>query len=132
MVATATASYVYIAPLYTVKRSIRPLVTVISIPKGSFAEPVGFNVTNLLTGAYHYRFNFTVAIGVNNTVEWVNNDTVEHTVSAFIVPRGVVPFNSGLIPSGKTFSVTFTVPGIYKYTCIWHPWLAGQITVKAV
>ena len=87
-------------------------------------------MTNLLTGAYHYRFNFTVAIRVNNTVQWVNDDTVDHTVSAFIVPQGVTGFSSGLIPSGKTYSVTLAVPGIYKYTCNWHPWLAGQIMVK--
>jgi plastocyanin len=105
--------------------------TVVSIGKGAAVEPSGFNVTQLLTGAFHYRYNFTVVIGVNNTVTWLNNDAVAHTVSSFVVPDGAKSFNSDLILPQGTFTVTLTVPGVYKYTCIWHPWLAGQITVKS-
>ena len=85
----------------------------------------------LIAGGYHYPFNFTVVIGSNNTVEWVNNDQVEHNVSSFLVPSGATSFNSDLIQPKSDYSVTLTVPGVYKYTCIWHPWLAGEITVKA-
>jgi hypothetical protein len=102
----------------------------ISIPPYSGRAPVGFNVTDLLTGRYRYRWNFTVVVGINNTVSWINNDTIEHTVSAFSVPSGAEPFNSALIAPGESFTVTLSVPGVYKYTCMWHPWLAGEITVK--
>ena len=105
--------------------------TVITIPAGSFNQPPGFNTTVLIAGGYHYPFNFTVVIGSNNTVEWVNNDQVEHNVSSFLVPSGATSFNSDLIQPKSDYSVTLTVPGVYKYTCIWHPWLAGEITVKA-
>jgi hypothetical protein len=106
--------------------------TLISIPPGSGIEPSGgFNTTTLVTGTYQFPFNFTVVLGSNNTVEWVNNDTVEHTVSSFLVPSGASPFNSDFIQPKGNFTVDLTVPGVYKYTCIWHPWLAGEITVKA-
>ncbi len=124
-VTTALATYTYLH-----RNNSSTLVTVISIPKGSLIEPVGFSARSFQAGTYRYPFNFTVILGVNNTLEWVNNDSVAHTVTAFIVPPGASAFNSGLIPPGKMFSATLTVPGIYKYTCAWHNWLAGQITVK--
>jgi hypothetical protein len=127
IVVSATAGYVYIASPPPAKT----LMTVIRIPKGaSSVEPSGFNFTFLTSPKFQYPVNLTVTIGVNNTVEWVNDDSVAHTVSAFIAPQGASVFNSGLIEPGKTFSATLTVPGVYKYTCLWHQWLAGQITVK--
>ncbi len=129
MVAVVVTGY-FFAPSFILKNSNRPSVTVVSIPKGSSIHPLGFNLTQLLTNTYRFPFNFTVIIGVNNTVEWVNNDVVEHTVTAFIGPPGASMFNSGLILPGKSYSVTLTIPGIYKYTCAWHQWLAGQINVK--
>lgn len=105
--------------------------TMVRIPEGSDKAPSAFNVTSLLKGTYSYPVNITVVIGVNNTVQWRNDDDVAHTVSSFIVPKGAQAFNSNLIEPGGTFSVSFAVPGLYRYTCIWHPWVAGQITVKA-
>jgi plastocyanin len=105
--------------------------TVITIPQGSFNPPPGFNTTALLANTYHYPFNFTVVVGFNNTIEWVNDDQVEHNVSSFLVPPGAATFDSDLIQPHANYSVTLTAPGVYKYTCIWHPWLAGEITVKA-
>ena len=103
----------------------------IEIPPHSGVAPPGFDVTSLLTGTFRYIFNFTVVLGVNNTIRWFNNDTVDHTVSAFIAPDGAQQFNSGLILPGGTFSVVLTVPGEYRYTCIWHPYLTGEIRVMA-
>jgi hypothetical protein len=103
--------------------------TVVIIPQGARIAPPQFNVTELLTNKYAYPFNFTVVLGVNNTVEWLNHDITEHTVSSFVVPTGAQTWSSGLIQPNGTFTQTLTVPGIYKYTCIWHPWLAGEIRV---
>jgi ABC-type antimicrobial peptide transport system permease subunit len=138
VVATIATSYVYLGPLFqansSVKPSANPSVTVLNIPRGSSAVPNGFNVSYFqeffLTGMYPFPVNIVVTIGVNNTIEWVNQDTVGHTVTALVAPSEGLKFNSGLILAGKTFSVTLTVPGVYRYTCAWHNWLAGQITVK--
>lgn len=73
--------------------------------------------------------NIKVVIGVNNTVAWVNQDSVPHTVTASSVPSGASKFNSGNLDSGATFTFTFTVPGTYTYYCLYHNWMVGTVTV---
>src|SRR5712692_9796622 len=138
VVATIATGYVYLGPSFQVNSSVKPAVkpsaTMINIPRGSSAVPNGYNVSYFqeffLTGMYPYPVNIMVTIGVNNTIEWVNQDTVGHTVTALVAPSEGLKFNSGLIIAGTTFSVTLTLPGVYRYTCAWHNWLAGQITVN--
>jgi len=72
-----------------------------------------------------------VVIGVNNTIEWVNNDTVPHTATSTSVPNGAEQFNSGGLNPGDTFTVTLTVPGTYDYHCSYHSWMIGEIEVVA-
>ncbi len=139
VVATLATGYVYLGPLFQANSLVKPVVkssvTVINIPRGSSAVPNGFNVSYFQeffpTGMYPYPVTVMVTIGVNNTIEWVNQDTVGHTVTALVAPSEGLKFNSGLVLAGKTFSVTLTTPGVYRYTCAWHNWLAGQITVNS-
>jgi Copper binding proteins, plastocyanin/azurin family len=130
----AIVGYIYLTSLSANNNSSNSGVTMITIPQGSYIEPQGFNITYFqeyfATGPYPYPVNKTVTVGVNNTIEWVNKDTQAHTATAIVSPQGASSFNSGLILPGKTFSVTLTVPGTYRYTCAWHNWLAGQIIVK--
>ena len=130
IVVTATAGYIYIGSLSAAK----PMMTVIRIPRGSSTEPTGFSVAdfqaNFVNGTYPFPVNVTVTIGVNNSIEWVNDDTVGHTATALVAPAGALKFNSGLISEGKSFSITLNVAGVYKYSCAWHNWLAGKITVN--
>ena len=67
----------------------------------------------------------TVVIGVNNTVVWVNNDDMPHTVTSTNKL-----FDSGNLNPGDTFSYTFTSPGTYTYGCSYHPWMKGTVVVK--
>ncbi len=130
IIVTATAGYIYINSLSPPKSTVTP----IRIPRGSSTEPTGFSVqdfqANFVNGTYAFPINVAVTIGVNNTIEWVNDDTVGHTATALVAPTGALKFNSGLISEGKSFSITLIVPGVYKYTCAWHNWLAGKITVN--
>jgi hypothetical protein len=130
VLAVAVTGYIYLTSLSPHNSG----VTMISIPQGSYIEPSGFNTTRFqqyfATGPYPYPVNITVIIGVNNTIEWVNKDTQAHTATSIVSPQGA-SFNSELILPGRTFSVTLTTPGTYRYTCAWHNWLAGQIIVKA-
>jgi len=74
----------------------------------------------------------TVVIGVNNTILWVDEDsTAPHTVTSSSVPAGAKSFNSGNLVQGDTYELNFTVPGVYKYYCIYHSWMQGTIIVKA-
>lgn len=38
--------------------------------------------------------------------------------------------NSGILTPGKTYSLTFTKPGIYKYQCGIHPDMTGAVVVQ--
>ena len=133
VLAAAITGYIYLTSLSPNNGAGNPSVTMIPIPPGSYIEPSGFNTTlfqeYFATGPYPYPVNKTVTIGVNNTIEWVNKDTQAHTATAIVSPQQPL-FNSGLILPGKSFSITLTIPGTYRYTCAWHNWLAGQIIVK--
>ncbi|HWY28801.1 MAG TPA: plastocyanin/azurin family copper-binding protein [Candidatus Sulfotelmatobacter sp.] len=135
VVATIATGYSYLAPLFPANSSTKPSVIVLTIPKGSSIPPIGFSSNdfqrNFVSGAYPFPVNIKVRIGVNNTIEWVNQDTMGHNVVALVVPPGGLKFNSAVFGEGKTFSVTLTVPGVYRYECAWHNWLAGQITVDS-
>jgi plastocyanin len=32
--------------------------------------------------------------------------------------------------SSNSFAITFEKAGTYDYTCIFHPWMTGQVVVK--
>lgn len=67
----------------------------------------------------------TVTISAGQTVRWVNDDEVVHTVT---FPRG--PQSSGNLSRGAAFSVTFDRPGVYPYTCTPHPFMSGVVVVR--
>ncbi len=71
-----------------------------------------------------------VAIKVGDTVEWRNQSLQAHTVTTdpvqvrqprlVSVPEGAKVFDSGPVWPGEIYRRTFTVPGVYKYTCVPH------------
>jgi plastocyanin len=74
--------------------------------------------------------SIVVVIGVNNTIVWTDMDAEQHTVVSMSVPQGAAKFDSGILNQGQTFTLRFTVPGVYKYYCTIHPtWMRGTITV---
>ncbi len=73
-----------------------------------------------------------IIVGVNNTITWLNQDkTSQHTVVSQSSPSGAQPF-SIIISYGEIYTLTLTVPGTYKYYCMWHPtWMKGTIVVSS-
>jgi plastocyanin len=72
-----------------------------------------------------------VVVGVNNTITWTNNDVGHnHTVTSMEIPPGAAAFDSGNMVKNATFTVTLTVPGVYRYGCSYHPWMTGVIDVE--
>lgn len=61
-------------------------------------------------------------IAEGGTVLWTNGDNALHTVTA---DNGL--FDSGDIPSGGTFTYTFSLRGLYTYHCKYHPDATGSI-----
>ena len=91
--------------------------TVVSILSGAYDKS---------TGRSYSPDSITVVIGVNSTVEWTNNDTVPHTVTA-----NGGSFDSGAIAAGASFTYEFSSPGVYGYHCTYHPWMVGTVIVKS-
>jgi plastocyanin len=98
-----------------------------TVPQSSTIIPVsidagsGLNVN--LPG--YTPTDITVVVGVNNTVTWVNNDNMAHTVTA-----SDGSFDSGNLNPGAAYVHTFTSPGIYHYICTYHIWMQGTVTVQ--
>ena len=87
----------------------------INLGAGGSSDPKGFSPDVI-----------TVVIGVNNTVTWTNNDSIDHTVTS---DTGL--FNSEILPPGESYSHEFTSPGNYTYGCEFHPLMKGTIVVLA-
>ncbi len=92
--------------------------TVVTIPLGSG--------TNTSSPGYSPS-TITVVIGVNNTVIWVNTDTVPHTVTS----DSSNVFDSGNMNANQTFTYTLNTAGKYAYHCTYHSWMHGTVIVKA-
>ena len=81
-------------------------------------------------------------IKAGETVEWENvGNEVHHATSdpSLAIKRGEIanppgarPFDSGFLKPGESFSHTFSVPGVYRYTCVVHEakGMTGEIVVR--
>jgi outer membrane protein assembly factor BamB len=92
------------------------------IPSASQAGKVQVSI-----GSRAYSPNpVVVVIGVNNSVTWVNYDSVAHTVTA-----SGGSFDSGPIGPSNWYSYTFTSVGTYNYSSTLQPGMTGTVIVKA-
>jgi plastocyanin len=91
--------------------------TTIIIPVNSSLKSNGFTFTPSLV---------KVVIGTNNTVRWINMDSVTNDITS-----SFVSFRSGAIESGYAWTHTFDKSGIYHYYSVIHPWLKGIVIVAA-
>jgi len=83
----------------------------------------------------------SITVKAGDTVLWKNESNMTHSVTdepALAVtaqdaalPPNAKEFNSGLLPPGKDYSYTFTVPGTYRYFCIPHEAVGMLGTVVA-
>jgi plastocyanin len=73
-----------------------------------------------------FKYNPTpVTVTVGDTVEFINDDTEAHTVTA-----DDKSFDSGGMDTSGTWSHVFTKPGKYSYFCALHPWMKAVVIVK--
>lgn len=71
-----------------------------------------------------------LSIRVGDTVEYVNEDEVPHTMTGSEVPAGASRFDSGPVNPGASYRYTFRVSGTYRYYCMLHPHKGGIIEVS--
>lgn len=68
-----------------------------------------------------HTFNPSViSISVGETVTWVNESNLVHTVTSGASGNHDGNFDSGSVPPGGEFSHTFQTAGSYEYFCIPH------------
>lgn len=67
----------------------------------------------------------TLMVKVGDTVTWTNQDTVGHSATA-----DDNSFDTGVMPTGQSGSVTFSKVGTYAYHCSVHPSMKGTIVVQ--
>lgn len=65
----------------------------------------------------------TIKNGEN--VTWTNEDSTSHIVKE---DNGL--FESNTLSNGQSFTYTFTIVGIYNYTCAIHPSMKGKVIVE--
>jgi plastocyanin len=64
-------------------------------------------------------------VRTNRTVTFINDDAEAHTVTG---PAG--SFHSGTIDPQARWRHAFSRPGVYYYTCSFHPYMHGRIVVS--
>jgi nitrite reductase (NO-forming) len=94
----------------------------------------------------NYAYNpAQITVTAGTTVTWVNQDPVGHTVTegnadspkpssqrVFDSSHGTAGANVIVIPSGQSWSFTFTTSGEYDYYCIPHPYMRGHVSVLPI
>ena len=68
----------------------------------------------------------TLTVPIGATVEWHNQDSVQHSVTSDIQGS----FDSGVLMPGKKFAFKFNAPGSFGYHCSIHSGMQGTIIVK--
>jgi plastocyanin len=70
----------------------------------------------------------TVTVRVGQTVSWLDQDDMEHTVTP---DQNYAGWNGGssIMRHGQTYTATFTRPGVYNYHCMVHPGMFGTVIV---
>ncbi|MEM2238449.1 MAG: cupredoxin domain-containing protein [Candidatus Caldarchaeum sp.] len=112
-------------PTQTTTTPAKPTVTTTLTQTAPAAEVI---VSNPLGSSRNTSMTFSpqyvrLVIGVNNTVTWVNEDTVPHTVTS------AARLFDYILQPGQTVRYTFTSPGVYEYMCTLHPWMTGKVEV---
>jgi plastocyanin len=70
-----------------------------------------------------------IEIKAGTTVEWVNGDDIEHSVTSGMPGKPSKDFDSGYFKKDGSFAFTFTKPGTYTYFCKRHPSMKAEVVV---
>ena len=66
-----------------------------------------------------------LTVHVGDTVKFVNDDSVAHTVTA-----KDKSFDSGNMDQNKSWTYTFSKAGEYDYFCTYHTFMVSKVVVK--
>ena len=106
-------------------RLIIPLLVLIAVHQGH-AQPAAISRVAVKT------FQFapdTLRVRVGTRVVWINEDEIEHTVTAGTPAARNAAFNAVLKTKGASTERAFDTPGTFTYFCDRHQFMRGSITV---
>jgi plastocyanin len=96
-----------------------PVADTTTVPTGPSTGLTVVHIANLSFRASEVR------VRAGTRVRWVNDDQLQHTVTA---DDGA--FDSGLVDPGRSFERVFDRPGTYSYHCTPHPFMHGRVIVE--
>jgi plastocyanin len=85
------------------------------------SPPSGAKVQSGLVRISYHEISIepdTLKVKVGSTIEWTNQDSVEHNVTSASGPTKFASKNFG---EGGTFEIKVTKPGVIHYRCTLHP-----------
>jgi plastocyanin len=101
----------------------QPAATPPGAPAAAPAGAAGDTVRIVMRNLAYQTAQITVSPGT--TVLWVNEDQVQHTVTA-----DDNSFDSGLLDQRGTWAHTFGQAGTFTYHCTPHPFMKGTVVVR--
>ena len=107
---------------------MRFLVTVISLVALNRATPKVPEPVRIDVKTFQFTPD-TLRVSVGTTVQWVNQDEIEHTVTAGSATERDTSFNTTLAKKGATAERKFERSGTFTYFCDRHQFMRGTITV---
>jgi plastocyanin len=67
-----------------------------------------------------------VQVKSGGSITWTNSDSTPHTATD-TADKSVL--DTGTLNQGDSKTVTFEQPGTFQYTCLFHPFMHGTVTV---
>ena len=93
---------------------------------GTSPEPTAAPSPAAIVHAENFAYDpAELDIHVGDTVEFINDDPVGHTITA-----DDTSFDSGNLDQHQTWTHTFTAAGTYTYFCTYHPFMKAKIVVS--
>jgi plastocyanin len=71
-----------------------------------------------------------VQVSIGDTVQWINRNSIQHSVTSSQNVTADEQFDSGIIAPNSAFEHTFTEAGTYPYSCVLHPNHGGTVVVS--
>lgn len=117
--------------------------TLLPVVRAQERDVLEIDMAGTASGAHVWFKPRGLLVRVGQTVTWTNRDKGNvHTVTAYHedngkptrMPAQATAWDSGYIMPGKSFSMTFTVAGVYDYYCIPHEQagMVGRLVVGKV
>ena len=88
----------------------------------STAKPAGKNAVTIQNFAFSPA---TITIKAGQSVTWTNEDSIGHSATA-----DDNSWDTGVLPQGKSKSITFAKAGTYTYHCSVHPNMKAEVIVQ--